>query len=430
MSGKNLPATISRRNFLKIAGAAACALTFPSQLLAFGDNGTSLNFSGWPAVRLGMLLPEQDISAVLTKNFLAGFDYCLKTSGCLDAGVSIELVRADSGGAVSVSALKKLVQHEQVSLVTGVLNTAAASALRSFTRDEEFLLMTGSAGECIARQKNVSPNTFNCSMNFWQANWTMGRWAASHMGRKSVVATSVYETGYDTLEAFRLGFQSAGGTVGDTFVADTGKGTPDFDKFFSEASSIRPDFIYALYSGQLGVDFIKAYTASGLAGRIPLACSSHLLTGDVIKSMGPLAAGVKTCLPWHSDLFAPGTVDFARNYRKETGLNLDSFGLLGYDTAGIILSALSVTNGKTGNIKALARAFETAGFSSPRGQVTMNPKTNVTRGPLFIHEVGMAGGAPFSQAIDRCTVPGESDKLISSLWASERSGWYNAYLYA
>ncbi len=420
---------MTRRNFLKIAGAAAGALTLPSPLLAFGSGGNAINFSGWPAVRLGMLLPGGGFSSQLTENFLSGFDYCLKISGCTDSGISVELVKADSGGSVSVSALKRLVNEDKVALVTGILNNAAASALSAFARDEKFVLVAGSLGECMTRETDIFPGTFHCSMNFWQTNWAMGRWAAGKMGPSCVVATSLYDTGYDTLEAFRMGYQTAGGIVKETFISDAGTGAPDFDLLFSEIDATRPDFIYALYSGQQGANFMKAYASSGLAGRIPLACSSYLPGGDALTAMSPLASAIKTCLPWQSDLFASGSDSFSAKYSTVTGRSLDAFGLLGYETAGMILSALSLTHGKTENIRALAKAFEDASFSSPRGHLIMNPKTNATSVPLYIHEVRMKGETPVTKAIAECSSPSEYDNRVRSLWAAERSGWHNAYQY-
>jgi branched-chain amino acid transport system substrate-binding protein len=430
MSEKNVSNVITRRNFLKIAAAAAGALTLPSQLFAFGSDKNSFDFSGWPAVRLGMLMPGGGVSPQMTKNFLAGFDYCLKTSGCINAGVSIELVKAEDRGTVSVSALKRLVNEDKVTLMTGIMNNAAASALSAFTRDEKYVLVAGSLGECMARKTDVSQNIFHCSMNLWQANWAMGRWAADKMGKNCVVATSTYDSGYDTLEAFRMGYQTAGGTVKGTFISDAGSGAPDFDRLFSEIDAARPDFIYALYSGPQGADFMKAYTSSGLIGRISLAGSSHLLKGDIFDAIASSASGIKTCLPWQSDFFAPGSDSFAGQYRAVTGRSLDSFGLLGYETAGMILSALSSTHGKTGNISALARALEGATFSSPRGLLKMDQKTNTTSGPLYIHEAGMKAGRPVTRAIAHCIPPSEYDKELRSIWVAGRSGWYNAYQYA
>ena len=59
----------------------------------------------------------------------------------------------------------------------------------------------------------------------------------------------------------------------------------------------------------------------------------------------------------------------------------------------------------------------------------MDPKTNVTSGPLFIHEVGIEGGWPVTKAMAELQFPSEYD-TGSSLWGAERSGWYNAYLHA
>lgn len=423
MSEKRFSNVISRRNFLKIAGATAGVLTLPPPFLAFGSS-SQLNFSGWPDVRLGMLLPGGGFSPQFTDNFLKGFDYCLKTSGCVDSGVSIELVKTDSGGAVSVSALKRLLHQENVNLVTGILNNAAASALNSFARNEKFVLVASSLGESMARKNEVFPATFHCSMNSWQANWAMGRWAADHMGKSSVVATSLYDTGYDMLEAFRMGYQAAGGAIKETFVFDLNSGTPNFDRLFSAIDAAQPDFIYVLTSGPQGADFMKAYASSGLANRIPLACSSHLIGADSLS-----ASGIKTCLPWQADLFAAGHDSFAAKFNKETGSRLDSFGLLGYETAGMVLSALSLTGGQTGNISALTRAFADTTFSSPRGQLKMNPETNTTSGPLFIHELSTAGGMPAFRVIAECRTPVDYDRRLQPLWAAERSGWYNAYQY-
>ena len=103
--------------------------------------------------------------------------------------------------------------------------------LRHTLNETRTPLIANTVGERIVTQAESSPYVFYNSLNYWQANKATGEWAAKNVGRKAFIAGSFYESGYDTVYAFRHGFEGTGGEVVGSYITHMKPDSDDRNDF-------------------------------------------------------------------------------------------------------------------------------------------------------------------------------------------------------
>ena len=134
--------TVSRRQFLKVAGGTAAALTLPSLLSACNTGGAS------GPLKIGVLLPYSDIYAVLGESITQAMEMYFESLGNELAGRPIELIREDTeiNPDVAQQKARKLVEQDEVDFVTGVVSSGVLGGLRDYFEETETLLICSNAG--------------------------------------------------------------------------------------------------------------------------------------------------------------------------------------------------------------------------------------------------------------------------------------------
>ncbi|HTZ19130.1 MAG TPA: ABC transporter substrate-binding protein [Dissulfurispiraceae bacterium] len=416
MAERNGMNHITRRNFLKIAGAAAGALSIPSALFALESARDGL------PLKIGVVLPQSMQYPLMADNFMAGFG--LRLDATSDICGRLQIVREENARPMPHASLKKLVERDKVDLAVCLANSSAASALDNYFPGTPMIV--SNVGECMVREGDFNGTTFHCTLNQWQSNWAMGRWAARHLGKRVFIASSLFESGYDSIYSFRLGFKSLGGTVVETHVSHNGPGTENPAAVMSEIRGKSPDFVFALYSGRDAVDFVRAFASSGLAGRVPLAGVPFLVDEGILNEHGLSAGGIKSCFSWSAALPSIENRQFVAAYKGRTGRTPDAFAVLGFDTAGLIAAALK----GSASISQFTDALAHADVISPRGPLKMDPATNTMSGPLYMREVRAGTKGPENAATERLEPVSDLDGRLRSMRVAVRTGWHNAYLCA
>jgi branched-chain amino acid transport system substrate-binding protein len=256
----------------------------------------------------------------------------------------------------------------------------------------------------------------------------MGTWTAPNLGKKAILASSFYDSGYDTLYAFRLGFEGAGGQILSTHVTDTPGREGGMSEFITELKRERPDFVYALYCGQDAIAFMKAWEESGLSGKIPLAGSGFFVDESLLSAHGHAAQRTRSSFPWSPVLELPENKAFVHSYRERTGRHADAFSMLGYETARLIMQAVHAVSGETRKTDALIAALGDAQFASPRGRFKMDSRTHTSRSPLYLREVERSGSSFSNKVISELNPVNDEDDLVTAMQTGFRTGWLNAYL--
>ena len=419
MKNSEPSSTMNRREFMKsmVMVAGTAMTSFPLVSLA-----------GNP-IRIGVLLPESRIYPDLGKNWLAGARLALKRA---DKGACrrIVLIPQSTGFTTGATARRiKVFLEDGVKLVTGMISPGLAVGLQDhFTENRAFLLMS-SLGANVSTPAIDSPFIFRHTLNTWQAAWSLGNWAARTLGRRAMIISSFYESGFDSLRAFSLGFEGGKGRILESIVTD--KPIAERDLLESALCNIRyrrPDVVYAAYCGPAASDFFRAYDEAGLTGKVALLGTGMLTDEYFLGARCRAALDIRTGFAWSREMHSPGSISFAAAFRRPTGRTADPFALLGYETVLLILNALKSRGANPQNAKAFTRALSRVEVHSPRGRLCMDPASRTTFGPVYAFRVRSDGMGLRSEVVTRLGCLAELDKRVEKLRSGTRSGWINMYL--
>jgi branched-chain amino acid transport system substrate-binding protein len=416
----------SRRKFIKLAAAVTGSATLPSSLFAM-DWETARTPLRLPPLKIGVLLPSSGMKPQLPENLMAGFalgvDVVTGSAGAADMTVLVESIGA--GQASAAVKARKLLDGERVDLLVGFVNSAVASSLSPVLQEKRTPFISANTGEYLNREEDDDPSILRITLQYWQTHWAMGAWAARNLGKTAYIASSLYESGYDSSWAFELGFASQGGAITGRSLALKNQRPAGV---LNDIAAIRPDFVYGLYSGHEAVDFVQAYAAAGLAPGIPLAGTGFLTEEDVLRRSGAAAAGIKSCFSWFHDFALAENSAFTKAFRRRHNSKADVFALLGYETALVMLAAVRKAAGQKIERDTLLAALRVVQLAGPRGPLRIDPLTGSVEAPLSVREVVIRQGRAVNQTIADVDPVSEFDREVRPIRIARRTGWHNNYL--
>jgi branched-chain amino acid transport system substrate-binding protein len=418
---------MSRRGFLKTAGSMAGALITAPLLLEVSDAAAAPRsfVRTSSSLKIGVLLPHSQLYPALAGSLLGGLQLYFDQRNSR----KIEWLTTDYGVQPSSASdsIRKLILGDKVNMLVGVVSSAAVSPIRDLLMERQIPLIVNNAGANFLRSFGESPYVFRNTLNYWRAAWASGAWAAKSLGVTAFVAASFYESGYDTLYAFRRGFESAGGAIRQTRITHRPAAADDWPALMTEIKRANPKLVYAAYSGQSAVDFAQAYAKSGLAGRIPLVSTGFMADEPLLAKLGSAALDITSGLSWSSSLNTPENRAFMLAYQRRTGRAADAFAALGYDTARLIAEALNLA-GERPDSERLRQALGAVEFTGPRGHIKMDQLTRTVNSPLYLRQTRQGGrglGGTLLTALESRPLLDEQSAAVRS---SPKTGWRNAYL--
>ncbi|HWY25266.1 MAG TPA: hypothetical protein VNX47_10130 [Nevskia sp.] len=354
----------SRRRFLRTLGALA-GTAAAAPVLA-GESVLAPPFRG--DLRVGVAVPAFGADASRAGAWLAGLRLALG-----DAAV-ITTEPAGPYSAQVAAAAGRLLQCGAQVIVGAVAPTRAREVATMFARSDGVFL-NAEPGAQIVRTADGHAKVFHHSLHAWQASYATGVWAATAVGRRAATVASFRESGYDTLTAFQLGLESAGGEV----VSQQVSGIPGRQRSDAEcidaARCVASDFVYT----------------AGLA-------ADGAISAPLSRAQGlPDAA-------------------FAAHYAQATGRVADAYALLGYEAGGLLLDAAQQAREQGWS---LAHGLAGASVQGPRGLVRMNPVTRTSTAEAFVD----AAGARLAQL----RTFDERPVLAHPAWRQALSGWIVPY---
>lgn len=403
-----------RRQFIKtLSWMAGSALISPG--LSWGKHLLSdFSYDSGAVLRIGILKPASPIIPGLGRNFADGLKSCFDSA---KTPIKPLLIEVEPGPGLSgmVKAVKQLLELEQVDVLTGFFKSDLAEEIGRLLEKHQTHCIMNTMGASFSDKQTHSHCLVKNSLNYWKSAFAMGDWASKNLGKRAVISTSLYESGFDSLYAFRLGFEQGGGIILETRI--TGIPAQGTEKTLHtrvrESELTDPDFVYAAYSGKDAVKFIHKYKQSVMGGGLPLIGSSFLTDQAVLDRCGKTAEGIITCQPWADqpgfDFNGFDTSEhalFSETFTSRTQRDPDVFALMGYDTGRLLHNMLSSTSTSRNEIKDI-----------------VNP-------PMFIRKTVASGDRLMNRVIDRLETVSDQDKYLLSRLPEVRSGWSDMYLNA
>lgn len=410
---QSLQPSITRRGFLQATGALVGALAFGS--LAGQLNGAI--GAGLP--RVGLLVPESQLYPQLALNMVRGLQLGLSAAGTRPVQLLVESYGVLPSAAAAAG--RRLLSEGRVDLLVGAVSQPAVGLLHPLLAERRTPLIAATMGANPIRPGAESPYVFQHTLNYWEASYAAGAWAAAELGKRAYVTMSFYESGFEAPGAFIAGFEAAGGQVIAQRITHSPVAKDDLPGLMRAIGQARPDLIYAAYSGAEAAEFLQALADADLAGGTPLVGSAFLGA-----ARGPAGLRMLSPLSWAPSLSTPANQQFHSAYRSYAARPADPFALLGYDTARLIGAALSQADAadRAGLLSALGRAA----YLGPRGPVAMDPQTRLAASGRFLRQIEFQHSLPLDRAAIEVAPGGSFAAYAATRRAALSSGWISPYM--
>ncbi|HEY8268080.1 MAG TPA: ABC transporter substrate-binding protein, partial [Xanthobacteraceae bacterium] len=368
-----------KKLFLALGGIAAAALL---SVIPAAAQGT---------VKIGLILPYSGQFADTGAQIDNGIKLYMKQHGDTVAGKKIEIIRKDTGGVapdVAKRLAQELIVRDGVDILAGFAltpNTLAAADVSAEAK--KFMVIMNAATSIITTKSEFSTRT---SMTLPMVGDTMGKWAAKNGIKKAYTMVADFGPGHDAEQSFHAAFKAAGGEIIGSVRMPVAN--PDFSAFVQRAKDLNPEAIFIFIPGGAQPAALgKAFAERGIdPNKIKILSTGEPVDEQALKAMGDIAVGRISA--WHYDynLNNPVNKAFVAAFNTEFKRNPDFFAVGGYDGMHLIYEALKKAGGKTDGPSLIAAA-KGLKWTSPRGQILIDPETRDVVETIYIRRVQKVG---------------------------------------
>jgi branched-chain amino acid transport system substrate-binding protein len=314
----------------------------------------------------------------------------MQQNGDTVAGRKIELIRKDSGG-IAPDVAKRLAQEaivrDHADILAGWILTPNALAGADVSKTAKKFMVVMNAATSVIITK--SPYMVRTSSTTPQLNYTFGQWAVKNGSKKIYTMVSDYGPGIDAETWFQKGVKDAGGEIVGSVRFPVAN--PDFSAFVQRAKDLNPQAIYIWVPGGAQPAAVgKALVERGIDPKTKILGQDALASESALKSMGNQALGIITVSNYDFNHRSPLNEVFVKAYNADFHRNPDFFSIGGYDGMHAIYAALKKTEGKTDG-QSLVDAAKGMSWESPRGPMSIDPKTRDVVQTVYIRRVERVG---------------------------------------
>ncbi|MGX5652768.1 ABC transporter substrate-binding protein [Hydrogenophaga borbori] len=364
-----------------IAFAAAAALSLPGLATAQGKD-----------IKIAMLLPTSAVFALYGEAVMEGFNLALEEAGGKAAGRKIVLLTEDNkeDPKTSLSLVRKYIKDEKVDFIVGPIASHVVAAVRDDIHRSKTFLVVPNAGNNEVTGAACSPYIIRTSFSNWQVNYPMGLYAAETLGKSAMTVASNYDAGREMAGAFAQGFKEKGGKAPaeDWPALGTSDFAPTITNIRAKAGEL--DTAWFFVPGAGGPRFVNQISQSGLRnGKMKVTGPVFMADEMFFGAMGgDSAIGVLGSGHYVASIDTPRNNAFQAAFRKKYNNRVAHVvHVQGYDSAKLILAAVEQLKGDLSNKEKLRTTLTSVQMDSPRGKISIDPKTGNVVQNVYITEV-------------------------------------------
>jgi branched-chain amino acid transport system substrate-binding protein len=369
-----------------LGGAGAVAVT--SMLAACGGGNQAASGAAKPAgatvapaaaaagsgtLKIGLLSGFSGPYAAFGPDMANSADLFLEQHNGLVGGLKVTIIQEDEGATPQEALLKarKLVEQDRIDVLTGIVSSANALAVRDLLDSAKVPTLITNAGADDLTGAKRSPYIVRVSFSSWQQGAPSGKWAYAQ-GFKTVVALAPdYAAGYEQLKGFEDTFTQAGGTVAEKIFPPLGNS--DYAPFLGKIKSSRPDAVWGFFAGADQIKFVQQYSQF-VGESLPLI--GNILSRNTADAVGKTALVVKMgATPWEVTLDNPVNNQFVQGFLKKFNKYPD-FGEYEYDAMMLLDKVITERSGNTDKEELVKALNNVSSFQSIRGEVQVEPESH------------------------------------------------------
>jgi len=349
----------------------SCALALSASLMA------STVFA--EPLKVGMITTLSGGGAGLGIDVRDGFMLAVKQSGNKDLTVVVEDDQRKPDIAVQLA--DKMIQSEKVDVLTGIIwSNLAIAVVPSAVAQGKFYL-SPNAGPSALAGKGCHQNYFNVSWQNDNLPEAGGAYANDAGYKNTFLMAPNYPAGKDMLTGFKRFYE--GGVNEEVF---TKLGQKDYAAEIAQIRASGADSVFFFLPGGMGISFMKQYASSGVD--VPLFGPAFSFDQGILQAVGSAALGVKNTSQWNKDLDNAANKDFVESFQAEYDRLPSLYASQGFDTANLLLSAMSKADVKDAD--AFRAALKAADFPSVRGNFSFASNNHPVQ-DIYVREVVKEG---------------------------------------
>ena len=350
-------------------------------------------------IKVGVIGPFSGPFGLYGKNFKAGIEAWQDVNGKSVKGHDVEFVYRDLEGidpAKAKTLAQELIVKDKVQYLAGAYFTPDAMAIATVVDQGKTPFVVMNAATSAITEK--SPLVVRTSFTLWQNTVPAAKIALERGLKKMVIAVSDYGPGLDAEAAFKKTFEAGGGTIADAIRMPVK--TTDFGPIMQRVKDTGADGVFAfLPSGPPTLGFVKAFIDNGLkdSGKKLITTGDLTLEPD-LPALGDAGLGIISTYHYANSHDSPENKAFLAALKK-TGLPDNEAvmtSVAAYDGARLIYRMIEATDGKQEPQKAVD-AVKGYAWTSPRGPVSIDPKTRHIRQTIYERIVAKKDGVYYDQ---------------------------------
>lgn len=342
----------------------------------FFITGSSSPAAEKPPIKVGLLLPYTGPVPFQAKGVNDGVELYFDEIGKKAGGRAIQLIKEDTefNPSVGLTKVRRLVEEHKVNFIVGPVNSAVALAIHDYVRKQKVILINPCANTReLTSPEKASDNIFRVVETSDQGNYPMGKWMVKNTPHRNVVLTaSDFAGGHHNAEAFKAGFEEAGGKVIKEVYPKLG--TMDFASYLAAVDVKGADAVYAWFVGTDAVRFVQQYQEFGLKKRLPLYGYVTIVDDPYLASVGEAALGIIAGSHYPVNLDTPKNRAFIKAYQGKYGEPPYRYSEYGYTAGNLIGAAAEALKGEVEDISRVAKEFKRVAsrIGSPSGPLAFD----------------------------------------------------------
>jgi branched-chain amino acid transport system substrate-binding protein len=354
-----------------------------------------------PPIKIGFIAPKTGNFAQFGLDMLDGFKLYLSEIDYMIAGRKVELIEEDEGAtpANAVTKARKLIQHDKVHLMAGLVMAAAAYAVAPVAQEAEVPLVISVAASDDLTQRKASKYLARVSLTGGEHGHVAGDYAYRKLGwRKVSVIAFDYGWGHETAGGFQRVFEDLGGQVIQKIWAPVN--TADFGPY---VASLKPeaDGILDVVTGAASIRLIGELRKAGVLDKKKVLAAGTATDETLLSALGDSALGVLGFLSWSQALDTPENKRFVQRIRQVTKKDYVGFSAaINYGAAMWIAEAIRQVDGDVENKDKFFRTLRATEIkSSPRGPIKIDSYGHIVQN-IYIRRVDKVGNLYQNTVID------------------------------
>lgn len=337
-------------------------------ITAFGVLAGATAHAQQQPIKIGFVAELSGPVGALGQDMYDGFMLVVERNGGKLGGVPVQVLREDSQlkPEVANQIVDKLIEKDHVPIIAGMTFSNVMMAVYKKIIDKQVFLIGSNASPSQLAGAQCSPYYFQTNGQNDQRAEAMGQYAAEKGYKRIYIMAPNYQAGKDYIAGFKRTYKQP--LLDEVY---TPLNQLDFQAELAQLEAAKPDAVYVFYPGGLGVQFVRQWRQSGLAGKIPLL-SGSTVDGITLPALQEAAVGVAHASHWGPDFDNPENKRFVAEFEKRFGREPSEYAATAYDSASLLDSAIAKVKGDVSDKKAFMAALKAADFPSVRGKFKFN----------------------------------------------------------